>query len=311
MMFSGQGSQYYQMGKSLFAANKTFRDWMLKGDRICQDLIGLSITNHLYDVQIPRSQPFTKTLLSHPAIFMFEYGLIQILLEKNIYPNFVLGTSMGEFAAAVTCGILSFDSALESLIKQAQALENCAEGGMLAILHSSDLYHSQDYLNQFSELAAINFPANFVVSGQQDHLKIIRNKLKEKNILSQMLPVSHAFHSSLIDEAKTPFLNSIQQLKLENPKIPFISCADAKNLISVSHNHFWKIIRSPILFENVIQDLEKQQAVLYLDVGPSGTLANFVKYNLSSTSQSKQLALLTPFGDEIKNLENALNSILE
>jgi bacillaene synthase trans-acting acyltransferase len=306
-MFSGQGSQYYQMGKALFESNKTFKERMQKADSIIQDLIGMSVMEEMYNNQNNKSTPFTRTLLTHPAIFMVECALVEVMREHKIHPDIILGTSMGEFAAAVTAGVLSFEFALEAIVKAALSLELCPEGTMLAILANPGLYQQQEYLNRYSELAAINFLSHFVVSGSKDNLTKIMSNLNKNNITSQLLPVSQAFHSSMIDIAKMPFLQAIQSIPLQKPVIPYLSGAEANFLSSLTHHHFWDTARKPILFKNTIEYLENQHPSLYLDVGPSGTLATFVKYNLTAQSQSKIFPLLSPFSDDIKNVETVLD----
>lgn len=306
-MYSGQGSQYYQMGKALFDENHIFKTWMLKGDGICKDHLGISVLEVLYNEKNPISQPFSKTLLTHPAIFILEYALTQVLLEQNIRPDFVLGTSMGEFAAAAVSGALGFETTLKIVIKQAEILEQSPEGSMLAVLADPNFYQTQSYLNQNSELAAINFSSHFVVSGGTENVKIIIERLNESNILSQLLPVSKAFHSYYIDNDKPIFLQAIEQLEIQNPSIPIISCVTETKLNSLTEKHFWDIIRSPILFQSTIQHLEHEGPMLYIDIGPSGTLSTFVKYNLSKSSKSKFFSILTLFGHDSENFENVKN----
>ncbi len=230
--------------------------------------------------------------------------------ENNIQPDFVLGASVGEFAAATAAGVIAFEDALYAVTKQAQLLEqDCEPGSMLAVVHDTHLYQAEAYLHDFSELAAINFPSHFVVSGSVANIQKIKNQLVEKNITQLLLPVSHAFHSSLIDNAKTDFLSAIQKISLKNSRVNYISCVHANTFTAFTQDYFWEIIRAQIQFQQAIQNLEQQSAALYIDLGPSGTLATFVKYNLSSTSQSKVLPILTMFGQDKKNLENVLSEI--
>lgn len=305
-MFSGQGSQYYQMGRELFAVNKTFQNWMLKADDICQDMTNISIVERLYDTQNPKNLSFSSTILSHPAIFMFEYALTQVLIENDIYPDLVLGASMGEFAAAAVADILSFEDALIAVITQAKALEQTSSGGMLAIFHDYHDYQKESYLHQNSELAAINFSKHFVVSGSDDHLNYIISELNQRDTTSQMLPVTHAFHSSLIDSAKKPFLEAIQHLELSAGRIPLISCVTKQMVTHFTPHHFWDTARSPILFKQTIEHLENKSPIIYVDLGPSGTLATFVKYNLAQHSKSQPITLISPFTNDNSNLDKAL-----
>ncbi len=302
-MFSGQGSHYYHMGRELYERQPIFNYWMQKGDALFKAITGSSIIAELYHEQYKKSDAFTRTLLTHPAIFIVGHALGQVLLAQNIIPDYVLGTSLGEFTAAVFAGIMPFENALQAIITQAQMLEqNCLPGSMLAILHEPAFYNNNLFLQQNSELAATNFYSHFVISGKQASIKEVEMFLKEKNISFQALAVNQGFHSSLIDPAAPDYFNFIRQQSLRFPTLPFISAAQAKNVTTLSNTHFWDIIRVPIQFQATIQALETKNNYFYLDVGPTGTLATFVKYNLMTASASKTFALLTPFSQDSSNL---------
>src|SRR5579872_4118204 len=105
-MFSGQGSQYFQMGRSLYDNNDTFRHWMMQLDGIARELSGNSVIEALYAPQRRIGDVFDRTALTHPAIFMVEYSLAQTLIHAGVCPDIVLGVSLGSFAAAAVAGFL-------------------------------------------------------------------------------------------------------------------------------------------------------------------------------------------------------------
>lgn len=301
-MFSGQGSHFYQMGQELYQHAPLFRDWMNKADRVYRGLTGLSVIEQLYQSGYKKSDPFSRTLLTHPAIFMVQYALAQELLAKDILPDLVLGTSLGEFAAATLAGILSFETALEAVIKQAELIEKtCKQGSMIAVFHNPSLYE-HPFIKSYSEIASFNFPEHFVLSGEKENLKKVEDDIKQHQISYQVLNVSHGFHSSSIDPAVSDYLDFIQKQSFEAPKIPFISCVYSKTTLP-RPEHFWQIIKKPILFQTTVQNLETTKAYSYIDVGPSGTLATFIKYNLSQGSNSKVFRTLSPFGTSASFLD--------
>ncbi|EJQ38289.1 PfaD family protein [Bacillus cereus BAG5X1-1] len=303
-MFSGQGSQYFQMGKDLFDQNQVFRKWMIKLNDIAKTIIGESIIDQLYDEKKCRDEKFEKTLYTHPSIFMVEYALAQVLLENGIRPNYVLGASLGEFTGAAVAGIMSVEELLEILIKQAVLFENyCERGSMLAVLHNSNLYYDVPLLFKNSELASINYNSHFVISGKNEHLIDIKEFLKERGIVSEKLSVSHAFHSSLIEPAKSYYWEFLKNKLYGKPKVHFISCLYNKSLVKLPNNYFWDVVREPIQFEKTINELEKTQSYIYLDLGASGTLASFVKRNISKNSYSESYPIITPYKQDVKNLE--------
>ena len=307
-MFSGQGSHYYQMGQALYEENPVFRRWMREADTLCQDQIGLSIIKALYHSEHKKSDIFNRILFTHPAIYMVEYALAQTILSAGVIPNYVLGSSLGEFAAAVLAGVLSFEEGLIAILTQAQMFEaHCPSGAMMAIMESSDLYETHPVMRGKSELAALNFPSHFVISGKSRDLSQISNSLKAEEIATQDLPVSFGFHSSLIDKAAPYYLDFLKSQSLKTPSLPFISCTEKRILETIPHSHFWHNVRQPIYFQATLEILEKENNFIYLDLGPSGTLATFAKYNLkeaTSPSQSQTYALLSPFSNDVKNLSN-------
>ncbi|MBT7589451.1 MAG: ACP S-malonyltransferase [Candidatus Scalindua sp.] len=303
-MFSGQGSQYYQMGKNLFDNCPAFKRWMLRLDGIANKILGNSVIEYVYDESKNKQEQFDRLLYSNPAIFMVEFSLAQVLQEKGIKPDYVLGASLGEYASGAIAGILKYEEALEVLIKQAEIFEEtCQKGGMLAILHNAELYENIPAICNNSELVAINFHSHFVVSGKNENLKLIQDYLDKRSISYLLLPVSFAFHSSLIDPCKSTCLPFLKQWRFSPPRVPFISCSRAGILAEPGYDYFWEVLRKPIEFQKAILALEKEQEYIYLDLGPSGTLDTFVKYILFNDSGSESFSVLNPFGQDLRNLE--------
>jgi hypothetical protein len=69
----------------------------------------------------------------------------------------------------------------------------------------------------------------------------------------------------------------------------------------------WNAVRKPIEFERTVAGLEKRGRLDYVDVGPAGTLATFLKYALPSTSASRIYSILSPFGMELKNYDRLIS----
>lgn len=306
-MFSGQGSQYYQMGRELYEKYPLFRTWLLKGDRCVQEIAGFSVLEHLYAPDQPKGVPFTRTLLTHPAIFLVEYSLAQTLQAAGVEPDYVLGASMGSFAALAVAEVLTFEQALQAVIEQARCLETyCPPGGMLAILESPALFDQTPWLQQQSVLAGTNFDRHFVISASQEKLPDLEQALKQLAITTAVLPVSYAFHSPLIDAARQVYCNFLQTLSYSPPQIPLICCTYATGLANIPEHYLWTIIREPIQFQRTIAMMEAKQAWTYIDLGPSGTLATFVKYNLPFQPASDIASIMTLFGQDMSNMEKLL-----
>lgn len=301
-MFSGQGSHHFQMARSLFDGDATFRRWMLQLDETARAECNTSVVEALYSDAHQKSDAFDRTLLTHPAIFMVEYSLAQTLLDAGVRPDLALGVSVGSFAAAAVAGYIDAEDALKAVIRQAVALEEQSEpGGMIAILADPALY-SEDFLRQRSELAGVNFASHFVVSARRADLPEIESTLKQRTITYQRLPVSFPFHSQWMDDAQAPFAAYMRSVPYKTGQLP-LACSERTDVLSqLSDGYFWDVVRKPIRFRETATRLDAQGPRRYIDVGPAGTLATFLKYGLPATTRSSIHAILTPFGFDRKNL---------
>lgn len=307
-LFSGQGSQYYHMARTLFHHHDEFRQTMERLDRQVQRHIGESMLSVLYDTRRDKGTPFDELRFSHPAIFCVQYALADILRQAGMVPDYILGMSLGEFVAAAFAGAMDPERALDAVLRQALTFERlCPQGGMLAILASPAL--AEDYSDVFagSELAGINYDGHFVVAGSGGVLERIQLFLREREVLYQPLPVKYGFHSSLIDPAARTCLDFLGTVRVDSPVIPVVSCCTGTQLFTYSSDHFWRVAREPLRFSAALQFLETQvsdrRGLAYVDLGPGGTLANFIKRSLGARSASSIQSVVTPFDQEVIRLQ--------
>jgi acyl transferase domain-containing protein len=297
------------MGRELFDCDSAFREWMIRLEGIAQELSSRSVIETIYSDARGKGDPFDRTLLTHPAIFMVEYSLAQSLIQAGIKPDMVLGASLGSFAAAAVAGFIDVEDALTAVIRQAIAFEErCELGGMIAVLADPALF-AEDFLSGRSELAAVNFSTHFVVSARWNELARIEAALKERDIGYQRLPVSFPFHSQWIEKAKAMFESFMRSIRLKRGRLPLACCDQSTILFDLSDDYFWNVVRRPIRFRETIERLEREGARRYIDLGPSGTLATFLKYVAPATTRSTAHAILTPYGLDRKNLAALLAAI--
>ncbi|MCX7923142.1 MAG: acyltransferase domain-containing protein [Clostridia bacterium] len=311
-LFSGQGSQFFQMAKDLFDHNETFREWMIKLDNIVYEISSRSMLAYIYDKTKNRGDRCDNIKYTHPAIFMVEYSLAMVIIENGIYPDLVIGSSLGEFTSIALSGVLSVRDTLECLLKQVECIEtNCQRGRMTAVLHSAKLYEKTPILYENSELVGVNYDEHFVISGKDESLKLIAGYLKERSILFQELPVQYGFHSSLIEPAAKLYLEFLKKKEYKSPCIPIVSCLSGNMVSEISSDYLWNVVRMPILFKQAINQLEYLHSNIYLDLGPGSTLTNFIKRNLEVNSKSQCIPVITVYNQDLKNLEQVKKTLSE
>ncbi|WP_416966646.1 ACP S-malonyltransferase [Streptomyces sp. 4F14] len=299
-MFSGQGSQTYQMGRELYDHEPVFRSTLHRLDAE----LDTSVLTRLYDPARRVSDPFTDTTVTHPAIVMVELALAETLMAYGVTPDLLLGASLGEFTAAVLAGVLEPGDCLRRLVGMAATAAGSDPGGMLAVLTDPALFRQEPGLHRELELAAHNYDAHYVVSGPLHALDRTEALLTAREIAHQRIPVAHAFHSRLMDPSRHAFDAVWADAEFKAPRIPLVSSATAGPLTEVSATHLWRVARDPIEFAATVEELEASGPYLYLDAGPSGTLHNFVRANLAARpgTGSESMALLTPFTRDTRQL---------
>jgi acyl transferase domain-containing protein len=145
-------------------------------------------------------------------------------------------------------------------------------------------------------LAAINFSSHFVVSARQQELGEIEAVLKKENVSYQRLPVSFAFHSRWIEEARHPFESFMSSVHDKRGNLPLV-CSQAATIVpELPKSYFWDVLRRPVQFRETVKRLEREKPRRYIDLGPTGTLATFLKYALPDDTRSTVQSVLTPFG---------------
>jgi len=314
-LFSGQGSQYYHMARVLYNEHDEFRRIMNRLDEQVQQHIGESMLSVLYDARCDKGDLFDEVRFSHPAIFCVQYALADVLRQAGLVPDYVMGMSLGEFVAAAFTGVMEVEQALDAVLKQALTIEQfCPPGGMLAILGSPSLLKECPDEFSGSELAGVNYDNHFVVAGNSSVLERIQLFLRKREMLYQLLPVKYGFHSTLIDPAKQVYLDSLKAVHMNKPLIPVFSCCTGTQVLSYSREHFWRVAREPMCFSDALQVLEAQvseeRGLAYLDLGPGGTLANFIKRSLGVRSASSFQSVVTPFDQEVVRLQEVEQAFL-
>lgn len=308
-LFSGQGSHYLQMGRALYDSDACFRDWMQRMDRVVLARCGESVLNTLYEGKQDGKSSFARTLMSHPAIFMVEYALAQTLVDQGVRPDLLLGASLGSFAAAAVADCLEVETALLAVLEKAIALEtHCGPGTMIAVMAPQEEFLTPELL-ALCELAANNFTAHSVISLPREHLLQVEGLLRGCGVRYQELDVSFAFHSRWIDGAMHPYQSFLKSVRARQASIPLVCCASGDILHTLPPNYLWDVARKPIQFRQTIAYLESLGSYRYIDVGPGGTLATFLKYGLSENSDSRTFALMSQFGRDMENVSSLVHAL--
>ncbi|BAZ54092.1 beta-ketoacyl synthase [Nostoc sp. NIES-4103] len=279
-MFPGQGTQYVDMGRELYQTEPIFREQV----DYCCEFLAPFLKIDLRTVLYPNSEQqetapvqLQQTYITQPALFVIEYALAQLWMSWGIHPDAMIGHSIGEYVAATIAGVFSLEDALMLVATRGKLIQQLPSGTMLAVPMSEQKI--KPLLNEKLSLAAINSPNLCVVSGTEAAVEGLQNQLSEQGIDCRRLHTSHAFHSHMMDSILEPFQDFISKIKLNSPKISFVSNVTGNWITAAQATDakYWvKHLRQTVNFSEGIAKLLQKPEQILLELGPGRTLTTLV-----------------------------------
>ena len=280
ILFTGQGSQYPQMGVDL--ASKF--SWVKERYQQSSDILG-------YDVLKKQENPdqLNLTEYSQPAIFIYTSILIDFVRDKikTAKCNITLaGHSLGEYAALYFANSLIFEEMLKVVKFRGEAMSIVSDPNkymMFAVLKKEDQIIDNSIFGNGVYLANLNSDKQIVICGLRNELEAF----KAKHSLGKYIPlnVSAPFHSELMIESSNLFKNKISDIAFNDVETDVISnhmLINYKNIAKSEYSNQLKVqIHSPVMWSDTIQNLISSNIDGFIEIGPKKTLLNFIPRNFT------------------------------
>ena len=288
-VFSGQGSTWAGMGRSLLEQERIARETLERIDALFVPLSGWSLQEALHSDDL--QQRLQRTDVAQPLIFAIQVALAAVLSARGITPDAVAGHSVGEVAAAYVCGMLTLPDAVRVLHHRASAMQAAGPGNrMLAVgLNPSEVSgFISEHLDQLA-IAAYNAPRSIVLAGSDGAIDTVRNELSQQGIFNRLLDVEFAFHTAQMEGSAASFLSAIGSVTSGKPLIPFISTVTGRPLeAGQSTAKYWAAgIRHPVRFQQAIEFLAAAGHTHFVEIGPRPVLANAI--TASAEAQGREV----------------------
>ena len=275
-LFPGQGAQYVNMTRGLYETDAAFRAMIDHGCEVLRPQLGLDLRSILYPApgdEEAAGKRLQQTEITQPAVFLVEYAIARRLIDYGIAPTALIGHSLGEYVASVIAGVFQLDTHLRLIAERGRLIQTIPGGSMLAVSLSE-----QELLLRLPEgicIAAINAPRQTIVSGPTDLIDAFYHQLLKDRIACQLLPTSHAFHSSMLDPLAGSTAANLRKIPASAMKIPFVSNLTGTWITedeAKSPEYWEKHLRHAVRFADGFSLLIKKGHAVLVEVGPGETL---------------------------------------
>jgi [acyl-carrier-protein] S-malonyltransferase len=276
-VFPGQGSQFPGMGKELYSSSAKAKELFDKADQI----LGFEITKIMFE---GTEEELKQTKVTQPAIFL--HSVILALTTADFKPDMVAGHSLGEFSALVANGALSFEDGLKLISQRALAMQKACEinpSTMAAILGLEDSKVEEICKSITDEIvvpANYNCTGQLVISGSNKGIEIACVKMKEAGAKRALpLPVGGAFHSPLMEPARTELAKAIENTHFSKPVCPVyqnVNALPSSEIEEIKKNLIAQLT-APVRWTQSVQNMVTDGATVFVECGPGKVLQGLVK----------------------------------
>lgn len=305
-IFTGQGSQYADMGYELYKDEPRFAETINRLASIMDPELGAPLLDVLFGGK--SAEYLENTRYVQPALFAIEYALADLLRHLGIEPSYVIGHSVGEIVAACIAGVLDLEDAARFIVARGRLMGNLPAGGtMLAIAAS---YEQVQRWVQGREadvaIATVNGPHAVVISGRAEAVAAVGEIAQAAGRQIKELEVSHAFHSPLMDPILDELTQVAASMRISPPRIPIVSNTSGDFFGDQIKPEYWSShVRNAVLFHQGMQKIMDAGCTLIVEIGPHPALTPVVV----TTFDSPTLQTTPTLRKDKKDASNLLNAI--
>src|SRR5581483_9869053 len=292
-LYPGQGSQYLNMLAALRAAEPLVAETFAEADRIMTPILGKALSEFIFvnvtdlDAVAKAEDNLRQTAITQPAVLTVDLALTRMLAAYGIEPDFTMGHSLGEYGALVAAGALPFADALEAVSARGREMTRVsfADKGRMAAVFApiAEIERTLQTIDGYAVIANINSEHQAVIGGESLTIEKAMQVFQKAGYEVAALPVSHAFHTSIVAPASEPLKKVLSRLHMESPQVPTIANTNGEfyptgpNVVPQMVDILAQQVASPVQFIKGLRTLYDAGARIFVEVGPKKALQGFAE----------------------------------
>ncbi len=322
-LYTGQGSQYVNMLAELRRREPIVARCFEEADAKMTPLLGgKSLSSFIFvDGDDPAAlaeaeEALRQTAITQPAVLAADRALTMLLDAYGIRPDMVMGHSLGEYGALVAAGALPFPDALEAVSARGREMTRVSvadTGKMAAVFASMDeIERILKTIDGYVVVANVNSNSQAVVGGASEAVEKAIVAFQKAGYDARRIPVSHAFHTSIVSPASGPLREVLERLDLRSPKIPIAANISGQfypmgnGVVPEMLDILAKQVASPVQFVQGLRTLYDAGARVFVETGPKKALFGFVEDVLGDREDVSALFTNHPKLGDLTSFNQAL-----
>jgi acyl transferase domain-containing protein/acyl carrier protein len=293
-VFSGQGAQWWAMGRQLYAREEIFRTTIDRCEAALHACGGWSLKQELFAAEA--DSRVMDTSIAQPLICAIQIALAAQWAHWGIRPGAIIGHSVGEVAAAYCAGVFTLEEAMAIIYHRGQSMARVTgEGGMLAA--SLSFRQAQELAAPYGEslcIGAINAPQSVTFSGERSALSQLAARLTEQGIWNRDVAVNYAFHSRQMDPVRAPLLEALRTIAPQTARVPLYSTVTGERVEGreLTADYWWRNVREAVSFGPALSAMAREKSGLYLEIAAHPVLSTSIRQNLQARLSEEEITVL-------------------
>ena len=313
-LYTGQGSQYVNMLRPLYTSEPIVAATFAEANRVMTPLLGKPLTEFVFvdasdPVAVAKAEDdLRQTAITQPVVLAIDLALTRLLDAYGIQPDMTMGHSLGEYAALVAAGALPFEDALEAVSARGRGMTRVAvadTGKMAAVFAPlEEVERILKTVQGYVVIANVNSEHQAVIGGATNAVTQAMEVLQKAGYEVSELPVSHAFHTSIVAPASEPLRLELARLHMESPHLPIVANVNGEfypagpDVVPQMLDLLARQVASPVQFVKGLRTLYEAGARIFVEVGPKKALQGFAEDVLGERGDVLSLFTNHPkFGD--------------